>query len=395
MKKFASIACAFLCLCACSKGDYFGDMMVGEMAPSDGAVSGDGDGNQGNPNQDSSRILTAGEWNDLENWDFWAGLLEKDEFKGYCQTWGFNTEGRVAVKLSTSEGKPAIGCKVELRRGEQVLWESRSDNKGLANCWPSIFELNTDTSSLSLYIDGVKQEKDLLISYLQDKEVKLNEFTVNSSANLENSIDIAFLVDATGSMCDEINFLKSDLVNILERSSSFDENIKIRSAALFYRDKGDEYLCKQQNFSLSPSETADYVKKQSAGGGGDYEEAVHTALENGLQELSWNSKAISRIAFLILDAPAHAEKEVYESLHNSIRLYAQKGISIIPLAASGANKYTEFMLRLFAISTGGSYTFLTNDSGVGGDHIEASVGDYQVELLNDLMVRLITERMKI
>ena len=96
-----------------------------------------------------------------------------------------------------------------------------------------------------------------------------------------------------------------------------------------------------------------------------------------------------------MDAPAHAEKEVYESLHNSIRLYAQKGISIIPLAASGANKYTEFMLRLFAISTGGSYTFLTNDSGVGGDHIEASVGDYEVELLNDLMVRLITERMKI
>lgn len=395
MKKIATIICATLCLCACSKGDYFGDMMGGEMAPSDGAVSGDGDGSQGNPNQDNSRILTAGEWNDLKNWDFWAGLLEKDEFRGYCQTWGFNTEGRVAVKLSTSEGKPAIACKVELRRGEQVLWESRSDNQGLANCWPSIYEAKPDFSSLTLYIDGVKQEAEVLISYLQDKEVKLNEFTVDSSADIENSIDIAFLVDATGSMCDEINFLKSDLVNILERSSSFDENIKIRSAALFYRDKGDEYVCKQQDFSQNPNETADYVKKQNASGGGDYEEAVHTALENGLQNLSWNPKAISRIAFLILDAPAHAEKEVFESLHKSIRLYAQKGICIIPLAASGANKYTEFMLRLFAISTGGSYTFLTNDSGVGGDHIEASVGDYQVELLNDLMVRLITERMKI
>ena len=30
-------------------------------------------------------------------------------------------------------------------------------------------------------------------------------------------------------------------------------------------------------------------------------------------------------------------------------------------------------------------------SGVGGDHIEASVGQYKVEQLNDLLVRLISE----
>ncbi|MDD4641760.1 MAG: hypothetical protein PHF92_10450, partial [Bacteroidales bacterium] len=65
------------------------------------------------------------------------------------------------------------------------------------------------------------------------------------------------------------------------------------------------------------------------------------------------------------------------------------GIKIIPITASGIDKETEFLMRLMAMATNGSYVFITNDSGVGNEHIQASVGEYQVELLNKLMVRLI------
>ncbi len=41
------------------------------------------------------------------------------------------------------------------------------------------------------------------------------------------------------------------------------------------------------------------------------------------------------------------------------------------------------------MATGGTYVFLTNDSAVGGEHIAASVGEYQVEKLRDLIARLI------
>ena len=47
------------------------------------------------------------------------------------------------------------------------------------------------------------------------------------------------------------------------------------------------------------------------------------------------------------------------------------------------------MLRFFAITTGGTYVFITDDSGVGNSHIKASVGHYEVEQLNDLIIRLI------
>ena len=62
---------------------------------------------------------------------------------------------------------------------------------------------------------------------------------------------------------------------------------------------------------------------------------------------------------------------------------------MIPVAASGVDKDTEFMLRFFDLATGGTYVFLTDDSGIGNSHIKATVGDHKVEKLADLMVRLI------
>ena len=48
-------------------------------------------------------------------------------------------------------------------------------------------------------------------------------------------------------------------------------------------------------------------------------------------------------------------------------------------------------MRFFSITTNSTYVFITNDSGIGNDHLIASVGEYQVENLNDLMVRIITK----
>ena len=62
--------------------------------------------------------------------------------------------------------------------------------------------------------------------------------------------------------------------------------------------------------------------------------------------------------------------------------------------SSGVDQPTEFLLRSLAIATGGTYTFLTNDSGIGGDHTEPTIGTFEVELLNDLLVRVIGRALK-
>ena len=70
-------------------------------------------------------------------------------------------------------------------------------------------------------------------------------------------------------------------------------------------------------------------------------EAVHTALEDALQKLSWEESNYARIAFLLLDAPPHYEQKVLKSIHSSVKMYAAKGIKLIPVAASGIDKKTE------------------------------------------------------
>lgn len=54
--------------------------------------------------------------------------------------------------------------------------------------------------------------------------------------------------------------------------------------------------------------------------------------------------------------------------------------------SSGANKPLEFMLRPLVMATNGTYTFLTAHSGIGGDKIEPTIGSYEVEYLNELIL---------
>jgi len=158
---------------------------------------------------------------------------------------------------------------------------------------------------------------------------------------------------------------------------------------VFYRDEGDEYVTKFSQFTKDVNETSKYIGKQDAEGGGDWEEAVHKALETGIQSLQWDTHVKSRVAFMLLDAPPHHEDAIIASCQKSIAKYAEMGIKIIPVSASGIDKGTEYLLRSFAMATNGTYVFITNHSGVGGEHIEATVGEYQVEKLRDLIARLI------
>ncbi len=364
--------------------------MFPDSAP-DGAEEGD-DG-QGSGNSHAG-IITAGEWCDLNNWTFWSGLLEKKDFKEMPSYWEFYTNNRVAINVSTADGDAVEGAKVELIRSDATIWTAVTDNKGNASCWVSMFqnESSVDGASLSVKIDGVLQSESPVVSTLDVQQSPVvNEYVVASQPKLQNIVDIAFVVDATGSMGDEIEFLKEDLQDIVGKICASDASKQFYTGTVFYRDKGDQYITRFSQFTSSASKTAEFIADQRADGGGDYPEAVHDALKSTIQDLAWVSDAKCKIAFLLLDAPAHHEDGVIKSLHESITLFAEQGIRIIPIAASGVDKSTEFMLRFFAIATGGTYTFITNHSGYGNDHIEASVGEYKVEQLNDLIVRLVNE----
>lgn len=341
-------------------------------------------------NERKSGLLTAGEWNDLENWKSWGETLDSNSYTDMPAYWEIFPKTLVAVQVVDKSKNPLANVSVELLNGNTVEFTAKTDNSGLAYCWVSLFEANAQTAgaeAFSLKVNGKVSEAPVKLTSLNADSLDINVIT-SDAKQAEAAADIAFIVDATGSMGDEIAFLKSDLEYIIDHAST-GISTKLRTAAVFYRDETDVYITRGEDFADDVSTTREYISEQYANGGGDYPEAVHSALETSLQNLSWNESARARIAFLILDAPAHHEGEVIESMQKSIAAFAKNGIKIIPVAASGVDKDTEFMLRFFELSTGGTYVFITNDSGIGYDHIDASVGDHDVEKLSDLMIRLI------
>ena len=341
-------------------------------------------------------LLTAGEWNDLDNWGFWTDLFNENAYYEKMSYWRFFPKKLVAVKVVDENKVGVANVPVMLLNGRKVEFATKTDNEGYAYCWMNLFDkysANSSSNDLMLIVDGTVINGQLKLTTRNSQKLNVNVVVDKDAKHANSKADVAFIVDATGSMSDEIRFLKSDLSYIIDHASS-ESNVDIRTAALFYRDKGDAYLTRHDDFKDDVSQTQEFISRQSASGGGDYPEAVHSALEASLEDLSWDDGARARIAFLILDAPAHYEDDIIKSLQKSIKLYAKRGIKLIPVAASGVDKDTEFMLRFFDLATGGTYVFITDDSGIGNSHIKASVGNYKVEQLADLMVRLINKYVK-
>ncbi|NJB69605.1 hypothetical protein GGR42_000067 [Saonia flava] len=380
------------CDSSSAESDPTVDGIYSDEGESSLSFSGEGSGGSGTSggsgNQEGEAgLVTAAEWNDLDNWTFWSGLLESEEFKKMPSYWSFYNNNRISVLVRDNTGAPVHGSKVELIKDDNLVWTARTDNFGKAELF---IGFRQEVQSFNIEEYSLKVNDRSINTPVKLFSEGINEIMDNTPA-LNDRVELSFVVDATGSMSDELEFLKKDLLSVIERVKSEIPNAQIFTSSVFYRDEQDEYVVKQSGFTGDANTTLNFIKAQSADGGGDYPEAVHSALDETINKLQWSSSAKTRIAFLLLDAPPHYNTIVVESLQNSIETAAAKGIKIIPISASGVDKETEFVLRFFSISTNGTYVFITNDSGVGNDHIEASVGEYQVEKLNDLMVRLIVK----
>ena len=378
-----SIAALFV-ISSCDKGSYETLSNADSMSFSSKSSRSSGSSSSGSSNQVPG-LITAAEWNDLDNWTFWESLLNEQTYSGHPAYWDFYTNNRIAVEVQNGSS-PAIDVKVELKKGSEIIWQARTDNFGKAELWIGLFEKNStlSLSDYTLYVDG-----QAVISPLKAYNDGVNVVQTFVIPSHFNQVDVAFIVDATGSMGDELEFLKADFVDVITQVQNGNSLLNIQTGSVFYRDEGDDYVVKYSDFSTNMNNTLNFINQQSAGGGGNFPEAVHTALETTLTDLKWSVNAKTRIAFLILDAPPHHEAAVIESLQLSIQEAAQKGIKLIPVVASGINKKTEFLMRFGAMATNGTYVFITDDSGIGNTHLEASVGQHEIEYLNDLMVRLI------
>jgi hypothetical protein len=333
-------------------------------------------------------VITAAEWNDLDNWTFWESLEPQKDNKSQPSYWGIYNTNRISVSITGTDGKPVISALVMLKKNGETLFTTRTDNKGKAELWSDLLQQNTnvDYSQLSIEIN----QGAYTINTVKPFSEGVNTITI-SPTPIDNRIELAFVVDATGSMGDELEYLKTEFMDVINRVKTNNPNASLATSSVFYRDQTDDYVTRVSAFSNDISTTLNFIKQQSAGGGGDFPEAVHTALNKTLSELQWSANARTRIIFLILDAPPHHDSPIISEIQQAARTAAGMGIKIIPVTASGIDKETEFLMRALSITTNGTYVFITDDSGVGNEHLSPTVGQYNVEYLNNLMVRLINK----
>ena len=334
-------------------------------------------------------LLTAGEVNDFSKWNYWKDIavpiLER-----YKNEWKFFPDKRVSVQLVNRNRKPVVGEKVKLLNDKkQVVWEAVSDNLGNAELWINPV---TDENSISEKYYLADQSGQIIGNNIKEFKNGQNLIVLDKNCVEKRTLDLAFVVDATGSMSDEISYLQSELLDVLKKVEANLKDTNVRYGSVFYRDQGDEYVTKKFDFSNKAEDLISFIKNQNAGGGGDYPEAVVEAMQVSIDELKWSDENSTKILFLILDAPPHHSDQNINKLYDKIKEAAKKGITIIPLAASGIDKQTEYLMRTFALLTNGTYSFLTNDSGIGNDHIKPTIDSYEVEKLNDLLLRLILQR---
>lgn len=334
--------------------------------------------------QPQGGLVTAGEWNDLDNWAFYQKTLMKEPFKGFPDDWQMYTNHRIAVAI-TAKNKPAANATVTLFRNDTPIWTAKTDNLGRAELWVGAFQKEKELNPTLLRLKVNEQ----WVSTATISETQVNRIALDETLpSPTNQVQIAFVVDATGSMGDELEFLKMDLKKVINEVQKTNTQLKISTATVFYRDEGDEYVVKHSPFTEDINQTTEFISQQRADGGGDFPEAVDKALVQ-LNQLQWQPEARTRIAFLVLDAPPHNKPAVISSIQYSVKTAAASGIKLIPVVASGIDKTTEFLMRFIAMYTNGTYVFITDHSGIGNKHLEPSVGEYQVEKLSDLMVRLI------
>lgn len=342
----------------------------------------------------SAGQLTAGEVNDFSKWEMWSDISQED-LAMHRSTWQQYADHRYTLQLTTPSGSAVVNAIATLEDGQgNAIWQARTDAQGRAELWAHYFrEVETPANGLSIQVEYGR--KKVRIPNAKPFKEGINFETLGVDCREDAIVDVAFVVDATGSMGDEISYLQAELLDVIDRVKTGLPEVDLQMGSVFYRDKNEEYLTRVQPFTGVADEAVKFMEQQQAMGGGDYPEAVEAALESALDSLSWRDDASTRLLFLVLDAPPHQAEENRKRMQVAVTKAAMRGIQIIPVSCSGVDKSTEYLLRSMALATNGTYTFVTDHSGIGNAHIEPSTDTYEVEYLNDVLARLTIERSKL
>lgn len=291
----------------------------------------------------------------------------------------------VTLRVSDAQGRPLPFAWLAVDRGQQSDLVLSTGADGEAVIFPNHDGLGDVVQVTARPPDGAGRSTTLAFRPSVLSRDRTVELSLDVRAERPRQLDLALVIDTTGSMGDELRYLQTELRSIVDWLSRELPGVDVQVGLIVYRDRGDEYVSRVFPLTGDISALQADLAAQSASGGGDYPEAMHIAMGQAY-DLDWRQDAV-RVAMLVADAPPHPE-DVAATWAAAER--AREGrIHIVPVAASGVADDAEYLMRGMAALTQSRYLFLTDDSGVGLPHDTPEVKCYQVTRLDGLVRRVL------
>ena len=336
--------------------------------------------------QPQSGILTAGEHDDLLNPELYASYVNRSgdlgqEVRSLPRV---DTTRVVTVKVNDRSGQPIpfADVIVTCSDGNSITMATQAD--GSVVFFPGLDRLS-ERITVSARKAGrtIADARPVLVANAAGGQ--LVGLTANQSATKVTKFDLMLVVDTTGSMGDEINYLQAELRSIIAAITAKHRDLDIRIGFVFYRDLGDDYVTRTVAFDRDIGRVQGALARQDANGGGDYPEAMDQAMIRAVGQ-DWRPDAVKSL-LLVADAPPHDDK--FGQTWQAAEAARAKRIHITPVAASGVADKAEYAMRAMAAATQSRYLFLTDDSGVGNPHAPPAIDCYLVTKLDALVRRVV------
>jgi hypothetical protein len=332
--------------------------------------------------------LTAGQVDDNAKFDDYQTFLSA--YQG-APVLRIPVAQRLFVRVVDGDQHPVAGARVQLFDGERAVFDGSTVSDGRVLFLPEAANATQAQQFRAVISRGQEQVEATLKAGVLDQTVALASIQDNTGAV---GLDIAFLLDATGSMGDEIDKIKATVDSVAARIEQLPGSSQPRFGLVAYQDEGDSYVTKSWDFA-SVREFSQNLSGVSALGGGDYPEAVNAGLRDAINLQGWADNSTGRrlrMIVLVGDAPPHLDYPNDPAYTDLLRQAVAKGIKIFPIGASGLTDQGEYIFRQFAQVTQGQFVFLTYANGVSGAPGTAtnhSVSDFTVQNLDTLVVNLV------
>jgi Mg-chelatase subunit ChlD len=298
---------------------------------------------------------------------------------------------RIVVSVKDKAGLPLADALVTVWDGKKKLLERRTYADGRALIFPSESK-DLQGQSVKVVVRYGTKEKE---SFLNVSRKHKLDFQLDFERNelRQVSLDIAFVLDTTGSMGDELQRLKQTLEYIHFQINHLVPKPDVRFGMVLFRDTTDDYRTKVMAFTADLAQFSRDLDKVRAGGGGDNPEDVQAGLKDAMTKLKWRDRG-AKLAFLVGDAPPHLDYGQKYTYVSAMRDAAKQGIKIASIGASGLDTQAELVWRQIAQYTMAPFVFLTygesGDSEGSPSTVSHHVGsNWVAENLDAIIIRMV------